>query len=52
MCESYQEVSNEYEYNLGYVDKDNYFIPDIFFMPRVHDDLVLDMDKWQKERYI
>ena len=39
LCESYQEVSNEYEYNLGYVDKDNYFIPDIFFMPRVHDDL-------------
>lgn len=51
LCESYQEVSNEYEYNLGYIDEDDYFIPDIFFIPRVHDDLVLDMDRWQKERY-
>ena len=51
LCESYQEVSNEYEYNLGYIDEDYYFTPDIFFMPRVHDDLVLDIDSWQKEQY-
>ena len=51
LCESYQEASNEYEYNLGYIDEYYYFTPEIYFMPRVHDDLILDMDRWQKEQY-
>ena len=30
LCESYQEMSNEYEYNLGYIDEHNYFVPEIW----------------------
>ena len=51
LCESYQEESNEYEYNLGYIDEHDYFASEIYFMPRVHDDMVLNLLLWQKEQY-